>query len=104
MVVCSTVLPSSSLARARRDTTDPRRPPYRCIATQTRALPAYLADHPKSLYVREDAVVKAVDRWLPTLADPEWLAASQEPDAQIAAQHVHLEEQLAEIDKPPTIW
>jgi DNA invertase Pin-like site-specific DNA recombinase len=72
---------------------------YRCTAPQSRALPAYLADHPKALYLREDAAVKAVDAWLPTLADPEWLAASQEPDAQIAAQHAHLEAQLADIDK-----
>lgn len=43
--------------------------------------------------------MKAVDRWLPTLADPEWLAASQEPDDRIAAEHAHINQQLAEIDR-----
>ena len=58
---------------------------YRCITTQTRALPAYLSHHPKAVYVREDAIVNALDAWLPTLADPEWLASTQEPEQPIAA-------------------
>lgn len=72
---------------------------YRCLATQTRALPAYLAHHPRALYVREDAVVKALDRWIPTLADSEWLAACQEPEPATLARHEHLASRLADIDK-----
>ena len=72
---------------------------YRCITTQTRALPAYLSHHPKAVYVREDAIVNALDAWLPTLADPEWLAATQEPEQPIAAGHAGLRARRAEIDK-----
>jgi site-specific DNA recombinase len=72
---------------------------YRCITTQTRALPAYLSHHPKALYVREDSIVNALDAWLPTLADPEWLAATQEPEPRIEARHAGLRARLAEIDK-----
>jgi hypothetical protein len=38
------------------------------MSPKTRAVPAYLADHPRSVYVREDAIVSAVDAWLPTLS------------------------------------
>jgi len=73
---------------------------YRCVTTQTRALPAYLADHPKAVYVREDAIVGPLDRWIGTeLADPEWLAAMQEPEPLIEAQHARLRARLGEIDK-----
>jgi site-specific DNA recombinase len=72
---------------------------YRCITTLTRALPAYLSHHPKAVYVREDAIVNALDAWLPTLADPEWLAATQEPEQPIAAGHAGLRARRAEIDK-----
>lgn len=50
---------------------------YRCQVTKTRALPEYVAHHPKSVYVREDAVVDALHRWIPTLVSAEALAASQ---------------------------
>jgi site-specific DNA recombinase len=41
---------------------------YRCRVTATRAVPAYLSHHPAAVYVREDEVVAALNRWLPTLA------------------------------------
>lgn len=72
---------------------------YRCRVAQSRALPAYLADHPKSLYVREDDVVAAIDRWLPSLADPEFLAASQEADDGADDHEALLQRRLAEIDQ-----
>ncbi|MGH9214168.1 MAG: recombinase family protein [Acidimicrobiales bacterium] len=72
---------------------------YRCITTQTRSLPAYLADHPKALYVREDAIIQPLDTWLGTIADPEWLAAAQEAEPIIEAQHANLHARLAEVDK-----
>ena len=72
---------------------------YRCLATQTRALPAYLAHHPKSVYVRERDVVAALDRWLPTLADAELLAASQVPEPPLVAQVRNLRHRLTEIDE-----
>lgn len=69
---------------------------YRCLATQTRALPAYLAHHPKSVYVRERDVVTALDRWLPTLADAELLAASQVPEPALVAQVRNLRHRLTD--------
>jgi site-specific DNA recombinase len=72
---------------------------YRCIAYKTRALPAYLADHPKSVYVREDAIVGPLDRWIGKLADPDWLVASQEPEAQVEGHQAHLHDQLAEVER-----
>ena len=72
---------------------------YRCLATQTRALPAYLAHHPKSVYVRERDVVAALDRWLPTLADAELLAASQVPEPKLMAQVRKLRDRLTKIDE-----
>jgi site-specific DNA recombinase len=75
---------------------------YRCITTQTRALPLYLSHHPKAVYVREDAIVNALDAWLPTLADPEWLASTQEPEPSIEKRHASLRARLTEIDKATT--
>jgi hypothetical protein len=72
---------------------------YRCTITQTRSLPAYLSDHPKAVYVREDAVVAALDAWLPTLIDADLLAASQEPDPSMAVRHDELTRRLSEIDQ-----
>jgi site-specific DNA recombinase len=51
---------------------------YRCKVAQTRSLPQYLAHHPKSVYVREDRIVEALDRWIPTLASADSLADAQE--------------------------
>jgi hypothetical protein len=73
---------------------------YRCLATQTRALPAYLAHHPKSVYVRERDVVAALDRWLPTLADAELLAASQVPEPKLTAQVRKLRDRLTRSTRP----
>ena len=75
---------------------------YRCITTQTRSLPAYLSDHPKAVYVREDAIVNALDAWLPTLADPEWLASTQEPEPSMEKRHASLRARHTEIDKATT--
>jgi Recombinase/Recombinase zinc beta ribbon domain len=75
---------------------------YRCITTQTRSLPAYLSDHPKAVYVRKDAIVNALDAWLPTLADPVWLASTQAPEPSIEKRHASLRARLPEIDKATT--
>jgi site-specific DNA recombinase len=72
---------------------------YRCMSPKTRALPAYLADHPRSVYVREDAIVSAVDAWLPTLADAEWLASTHESHVVVDARQASLRTRLAEIEK-----
>ena len=72
---------------------------YRCLATQTRALPAYLAHHPKSVYVREDAVTAALNTWLVTLVDPDLLAATQVLEASSTSEEHRLRQRLSQIDK-----
>lgn len=49
--------------------------------------------------MREDAIVRAVDGWIPSFADADWLAASQGDDAHTQARHERLRARLAEIDK-----
>lgn len=71
---------------------------YRCRATQTRSLPAHLADYPKALSVREDAILPPLDRWIAGLADPAWLADSQAPDVHTQAEEHRLREHVATID------
>lgn len=41
----------------------------------------------------------ALDGWLSTLANPQWLAATQEPDSTVQAQYETLRSRLADIDK-----
>lgn len=69
---------------------------YRCMANQTRALPAYLSEHPKALYVREDQIARALDDWIPSLADPEMMAASQDLPAH--DDRAEVQRRLAAID------
>jgi hypothetical protein len=46
--------------------------------------------------------VTALDAWLPTPADPELLASTQEPEPSIAKRHASLRARLTEIDKATT--
>lgn len=49
---------------------------YRCTLRGARAVPAELQDHPRSLYVREDAIIPALDAWIAELTDPKVLTAA----------------------------
>lgn len=71
---------------------------YHCLATQTRALPAYLSGHPKAVYVREDVIVRAIGHWLPTLADSDWLSTCNQPEPTQDARRNRLAARLNEID------
>lgn len=51
---------------------------YRCEFGATRSIPADL-DHPRTVYVREDAIVPKLDAWLAEIVTPEALAAAQAP-------------------------
>jgi hypothetical protein len=53
---------------------------YRCELGKSRSVPAELADHPPTVYLREDAVTPRLDEWIASLADPEDLAREQDSD------------------------
>ena len=80
------------------------RPHYRCRFTAD--FPAPTSDHPPSLYVREDAILPALDRWLATVFDPEnldatceALAAASRPDPTALAQRQELRRRVADCDR-----
>ena len=79
--------------------TGPGRILYRCEVKRRRALPSDLADHPSTLYVREEAILQHLDPWIASFADPEWLASSQTADPVTAARHAGLRAQLGEVDR-----
>ena len=47
---------------------------YRCELGKSRSVPMDLTDHPRTVYLREDAVTPRLDEWIASLADPEDLA------------------------------
>lgn len=55
---------------------------YRCEYGNSRSLPSD-SEHPPTVYVREDAIVAKLDRWLASLATPEVLAASTPRDDEV---------------------
>jgi DNA invertase Pin-like site-specific DNA recombinase len=72
---------------------------YRCEIKRTRALPPELADHPSTLHVREDTVLRHLDPWIESLADPEWLAVGQVPDERQEARRAGLQAELAGTER-----
>ena len=57
---------------------------------------ADLSNHPRTIYLREDAVTPRLDEWIATLADPEDLARGQEVDPAAGAGYAALQRQLGE--------
>lgn len=53
---------------------------YRCELGKSRSVPIDLSDHPRTVYLREDAVTSRLDEWIASLADPEDLARGHEVD------------------------
>ena len=72
---------------------------YRCEIRRRRALPPELADHPPTLYVSEAAILRKLDPWIASLADPAWLAESQTADPVALARRAGLQSALAELDQ-----
>ena len=71
---------------------------YRCSLRATRSLTPNLADHPKSIYLREDAVLPELNGWIAKLVTPEALATGQADSGQssrVAAPRA----QIAELDR-----
>ena len=58
----------------------------RCEVGKSRSVPAELADHPPTVYLREDAVTPRLDEWIASLADPEDLPREQDSDLAATAR------------------
>ncbi len=63
--------------RANRGSDGPGRTLYRCNLAASRALTADLKDHPRSIYVREDAIVGPLDKWIASLVTPAALTSAR---------------------------
>ncbi|KAA1430272.1 recombinase family protein [Mycolicibacter arupensis] len=70
---------------------------YRCELGKSRSVPVELIDHPRTVYLREDAVTPRLDEWIASLADPEDLARGQEVDP--GAGNAALLRQLGEANR-----
>lgn len=72
---------------------------YRCELGKSRSTPVELADHPRTVYLREDAVTSRLDPWIASLADPEDLARGQHADPTADASYAALQRQLSEANR-----
>jgi site-specific DNA recombinase len=72
---------------------------YRCELGKSRSVPVALSDHPRTVYLREDAVTSRLDEWIASLADPEDLARGQEVDPVAGAGYAALQRQLSDANR-----
>jgi hypothetical protein len=71
---------------------------YRCSVRSTRSLTPDLADHPKSIYLREDAVLPELNKWIAGLVTPEALVAGQQFSGR-SSRVSAVKAQIAELDR-----
>jgi site-specific DNA recombinase len=71
---------------------------YRCELGKSRSVPEELTDHPRTVYLREDAVTPRLDEWIATLADPEDLVRGQEVDPAAGSGYAALQRQFSEAN------
>jgi site-specific DNA recombinase len=75
---------------------------YKCEPHKHRALPAEV-EHPPSVYVREDAIIGPLYKWVEKLTDPEVLAGGQAADpahvARLAGLRAELRDTKSKISK-----
>lgn len=84
--------------RTNRDDNSAGRILYRCTLRSTRSLVPQLADHPQSLYVREDSILPHLDAWIAGLVTPEALAAGQDELAQ-GGRAASLQAAISDLDR-----
>lgn len=84
--------------RTNRDDNSTGRILYRCTLRSTRSMVPQLADHPQSLYVREDSILPHLDAWIAGLVTPGALAAGQ--DVQVhGGRAASLRAAISELDR-----
>ena len=84
--------------RTNRDDASAGRILYRCTLRSTRSMVPQLADHPQSLYVREDSILPHLDSWIASLVSPEALAAGQDDLGQ-GARAASLRAAISTLDR-----
>lgn len=72
---------------------------YRCAIRDSRALPPELADHPRTLHLREDAVLRPLDAWIASLVTPDALALAHEDPGETTARAASLRAQLSQLER-----
>ena len=80
------------------------RPHYRCRFTAE--YPAHEDEHPRNVYVREDAILPALDAWLATLFDPtnldatcDALSEASRPGSRVSGERRTLTGRLSELER-----
>lgn len=71
---------------------------YRCNFRDKRSVTLELADHPRSLYVREDVILPELDSWIASLVTPAALAAGQD-DGTHGDRAAARRARIAELDR-----
>lgn len=84
--------------RKNRDDGSSGRTMYRCALRNTRSLTADMEEHPQSIYLREDALLPAVNDWIAGLVTPEALVSGQAPTGQ-SSRTAAVRAQIAELDR-----
>jgi site-specific DNA recombinase len=72
---------------------------YRCELGKSRSVPIDLTDHPTTVYVREDQILPALDRWIEEITDPEALLSLQEADPASTARTAALQAQVSDLNR-----
>ena len=72
---------------------------YRRELGRSSSVPTELTDHPRTVYLHEDAVTPRLDGWIATLADPEDLARGHEGGPAAGAGYAALQRQLSEANR-----
>lgn len=85
-------------ARRSRDPGHPARVLYRCEFGSKRAVPPAF-EHPRTVHVREDAIVPRLDAWLAEIVTPEALAASQSEPSEVDARAAGIAAELSSCQR-----
>lgn len=72
---------------------------YRCEFGKSRSVPVDLSDHPRTVYLREDALTPRLDSWIASLANPDDLARGQDMHPTAGAGYAALQRQLGEVNR-----
>lgn len=76
----------------------PGRVLYRCELGKSRSVPADLAEHPATVYLREDQIVPALDAWIAKITDPAELVSLQHTRVAQDPKTAALQARLAELN------
>ncbi len=70
---------------------------YRCEIRRGRSLPPE-DDHPATLYVGEQVILRPLDQWIESFANAAWLETGQQEDLTTMAKRTGVQNELRQID------